>query len=176
MPVRPRGVSLPEYRCRWLANNLSSAALNSVASSHINSSLVVQEGGGHSRPVLGWASAIIANISAIALARRSRRGEVIIAGPSFKSVARQRGGPRRAGHVARNISSKLRHILARTKTFALCGNGATWQAVAPPQRESIALPPQAEASLNEKILMAPHLQIARTAIEKSDLRFNGMPR
>jgi hypothetical protein len=115
MPGRPRGVNLLEFRCGWLAENLSIAALNSVTSSHSDSSLVAQAGRGRPRSVSGWASAIIANISAIALARRSRRGEVIIALPGcLKSRARRRGSLRRAGHVRRNISSKLRHTLAQT--------------------------------------------------------------
>jgi hypothetical protein len=79
---RSRGVSLPETRCRWpMAQNLSSAAPNSVTSSHNDSSLSPKAGRGPPPPIPGSASAIIANISAIALALRSRRAEFVIAVP-----------------------------------------------------------------------------------------------
>jgi len=79
---RSRGVSLPETRCCWpMVQNLSSAAPNSVTSSHNDSSLSPKAGRGRPPPIPGSASAIIANISAIALALRSRRAEFIIAVP-----------------------------------------------------------------------------------------------
>jgi hypothetical protein len=64
-----------------MAQNLSSAAPNSVTSSYNDSSFSPKAGRGRLPTNLGSASAIIANIWAIALALRSRRAEFIIAVP-----------------------------------------------------------------------------------------------